>query len=119
MADEITVTVALALLKGELDCPERSESFTPNMTGDAMTHAVQQVGLTKENLALSADIGTAGWCYIKNLDAANYVDVGLDADTPFMKLKAGEACLFRLASTTISCKANTSAVNVEYWVIED
>jgi hypothetical protein len=60
------------------------------MSGDAMTHGVQEIGTTKENLALSADIGTPGYAFFRNLDPTNWVGIGLDGDTPFLKLKAGE-----------------------------
>ena len=117
MAGELTVQMLLGLSKG-LVSAQRQISLVADQAGTAMAHAIVQVGTAKESLALG-DVATPGWCLIRNLDATNYVVLGTDADTPFLKLKAGEACLFRMAGTTLSCKANTAAVNVEYWVIED
>jgi hypothetical protein len=117
MANEITLQVTLAVSKGLL-AAQRSIDGAITMTGAAMMHGVQTIGTAKENLALG-DVGTPGMALLMNLDATNFVEVGADADSPFLKLKAGECALFRLAAGPVSCKANTAAVALEYWVLED
>ena len=117
MANEITVALQMAVNKGLLTV-ERSITFQATLTGSAMQHGVQSIGTTKEDLVLG-DVATPGFMALRNLDATNYVAYGADADSPFGILKAGEGCILRLAAAPVSIKANTAAVNVEYWVLED
>jgi len=122
MADELTVGLTLDYSKGELSGSAPAVSgVLATLAGSVLTHAVLSIGTGKENLLLSADHGTLGLVRVKNLDAANYVSFGADADSPFLELKKGESAQFRLsrAISAISAKANTAAVKVEYWVFDD
>ena len=65
------------------------------------------------------DVATPGLVLLLNLDAANYIEVGADADAPFVKLKAGEFALFRAGGATLSAKAHTAACLLEYAILED
>ena len=117
MANEITIQVSLQVVKGLLSVA-RAVQHQVTMTGTVMQHGVQAIGTSKENLVLG-DVSSPGYVLLRNLDAANYVEFGADADTPFGKMKAGETALFRLAAAPISVKANTAAADVEYWVLAD
>ena len=129
MANEIDVTVALAMSKVGVSA-SRSEGFKVTMGGDAITHSVQAIGTSAEVLALSAEFAASakdGWIFIKNLDSTNYVEFGSvevtstdgdDAAEYAIKLLAGESCAFRAAST-IYAKANTATCNVEFLAIEE
>ena len=117
MANEITVQVSLAVNKGLLSAA-RQVAHQVGMAGSAMQHGVQAVGTSKENLVLG-DVTDPGYVLMRNLDATNAVVFGADADSPFGMMKAGETALFRMAGTLISCKADTAAVNIEYWVLSD
>ena len=123
MANEIQITTRLKLSKGGATLDRNGGTVNATMAGDAYTCGVQQIGTgAHEALSLSADIGTAGWAYFKNLDATNYVEIGIDSTgtfVPFARLKAGEACVLRLATNAPYAKANTGAVNLEYAVIEE
>lgn len=118
MADELTLVVALTFSKGGAE-NQRSESIQVDVTGDAFTHEIQEVGTTEEELAQGADLGTPGYLFIKNLDSTNYVEVGSTTGVYDIKLKAGEIALYRHNSATIYAKADTAACKVEYWLIED
>ena len=116
MANEIDVTVSLSMSKGGVS-DSRSEGFKVTMSGDAITHSVQEATTSWVLLVEAAAVDTAGWYFLKNLDSSNEVEFG-PADNQFsIKLKAGESCVFR-ASDPIGVKANTAG-NVEYLVIED
>lgn len=118
MADEISIVVSMSFDKGGAKA-ERSESLSVDVTGDAFTHEIQEVGTTEEELAQGADLGTPGYIFVKNLDATNYVEVGSTTGVYDIRLKAGEVALYRHNSATIYAKANTAACKVEYWLIED
>jgi hypothetical protein len=118
MANEISISLSIRVSKGGAK-DSRSESFQVDMSGDAFTHEIQQVGTSEEELAQGADLGTPGFILVKNLDSTNYVEVGSTTGVYDIKLKAGEAAIYRHNSATVYAKANTAACNVEYILIED
>ena len=120
MAQEINVSVSLSATKGYL-----SESVVtavnPDMAGTRSFANVQAIGTTHEVLVVNADIATAGWAYFRNLDATNYVELGVVVAAtfyPFAKLKAGVPQLIHLSSTAIYAKANTAACDLKYIILE-
>jgi len=118
MADELTVTTKVSFSKGGA-VVSRSFTDTVTITGDAFTHGVQSVGTSEEEIAQGADVGTPGYVLIKNLDDTNYVEVGSTTGVYDIKLKAGEAALYRHNSATVYALADTGACLVEYIIFED
>jgi len=116
MSNEISMSVSLTFNKGGASV-SRVVSGQVDVTGDALTHEVQEIGTSEEALAEGADLGTPGLVYIKNLDATNYVEVGITGQYS-IKLKAGEFAIYRAAAAQYA-KANTAACKVEYIIIED
>ena len=125
MANEIEISVSINASKGGMSV-SRAESFKVNMTGDSMTHSVQEIPTSAEVLVEADALGTAGWCFLKNLDSTNFVEFGrfgVDAaDENLIKLKPGESCLFRVSDEgsddTVYAIADTAACNVEYILLE-
>ena len=119
MSNEIRISARLSFSKGGAKA-NAAHNITVDVTGDAFTHEVQEVGTTREELAQGADLGTPGYIVIKNLDSTNYVEVGpSDDDTSYcIKLLAGEVAIYRHDSATVYAKANTAAVLCEYLLIE-
>jgi hypothetical protein len=113
-----TLNLSVGFSKGGASVT-KSKSLNVTVTGDAFTHAVQEVGTVEEELVQGADLGTPGYVYIINLDSTNYVEIGSTTGVYQIKLKAGEFALFRHNSSTIYAKANTGACNVEYLIVED
>lgn len=121
MANEISVSQSISVTKSNLKF-NKSESYRATLAGTVYDAAVQNIGTTYEQVSVSG-IGTAGLTHFKNLDTTNYVEIGIEHSgttfVPFLKLKAGESAVVRLATATIFAKANTLAVNLEYRVFED
>lgn len=115
MADELSLVVSVAFNKGGVST-QRSDSISVDVTGDAFTHQVQAMPTSNTALLEGAAIGTPGYIFIKNLDSANFVTVGLTGSYA-IKIPAGEFALFR-AAAAIFVLADTGTVNVEYWMIE-
>lgn len=115
MSNEISIGISMSFSKGGASV-QRSESISVDVAGDTFTHAVQEIGTSEEALT-EADVGTPGYVFIKNLDDTNFVEVGI-AGQYCIKLKAGEVALFR-ADAAIFAKADTTACNVEYWIVEE
>lgn len=120
MADEITLTFGLSMLKataGQVDRNPDQQSVT--MTGTDFVHNTQNIATSAEALA-KGDITTPGYCMFHNLDGTNYVEIGYD-DTgfkPTVRLNAGEWAMFRCTQAAPQAQANTAAVNLEYIILE-
>jgi hypothetical protein len=56
-----------------------------------------------------------GYCYLRNLDATNYVGAGPDSAATSVKLTpTNHTALYPLWGTSFFLKANTAACNVQY-----
>lgn len=126
MANEIQISARLTMEKGSMKTDRNVSNNNATMSGDAYSQGVQQIGTaaTGEVISLSADIGTLGVAFFRNLDAANSVSIGHGDATNFysvVTLKAGEPAVLRLgiAATNLYAKATGGAVNLEYLVVED
>uniref|UniRef100_A0A6M3J564 Uncharacterized protein n=1 Tax=viral metagenome TaxID=1070528 RepID=A0A6M3J564_9ZZZZ len=116
MSDELRIGLVMSFDKGGAKC-NRAETIEVDVTGDAFSHEIQSIPTSNTALVEGAAVGTPGYYFIKNLDATNYVTIGLTASYA-IKLLAGEICCFRAAGA-IFALANTAACLVEYWVIEE
>lgn len=125
MASEIVVSATVNFTLSTIARSFGVPSLIRNMTGTRWYAGVQDIGTAAHELvALGADLGTAGYAFFRNLDAANYVELGIDvpAATAFAslaKLKFGDVALVPLATKTVYAKANTAAVKLEFWVLEE
>ena len=122
MASELTVAATLQFAKGNVV----SHGFAKanlhfDVTGSKYVRAVQNIGTDAEAIGLG-EITAPGWFYIFNLDSANYVEIlAAIAGDEFLKIEAGEVAMGRFAAsvTAPAAKANTSALNIEYLIVED
>lgn len=122
MAQEITSTVSLTATKGFLSV-NRSTSNRIDMSGTSQyAGGAPSIPTTAGGTALVMDsVGTSGLSYFRNLDATNYVEIGVVVSGtfyPFVKLKAGEACVLRLGTNAPYARANTAAVVLDYTILE-
>jgi hypothetical protein len=124
MANEITATAVLKVLKGNVDItrPMISKPFTMNGTAYGVDTVSVPTTSTGTALVTPSAVGTGGWSYFVNIDTTNYVEVGVQVSGtfyPVVKLKAGEFGMFRIAVLTLFARANTAAVELEHWIVED
>ncbi len=120
MANEITLRFHMAHTKTGAG----SESWTPaqqtvTLTGANYVKRTQEVGTSAEAIA-QGEIGTPGYMLVRNLDDTNFVEIGYDDSgfKPTVKLLAGEYALFRHTQATPQAKADTAAVDIEYYLLE-
>lgn len=119
MADEITVISGLQFTKGGSSFQSGPDRETVDMTGEGFVLHRQTIGTSAEAVTIPSDIGTAGWCRIRNRDATNYVTLRIGSGgSDFAKLLPGEYALFRLASSSLYAVANTAACEIEYLILE-
>ena len=120
MANEITLNLKLSVNKGFLAHREDPGPITVDLNGSNATGGVQSIGTTGEALSVT-DVSTTGWSYFRNLGPTNYVDLGTGTTTfvAFARLKAGEATIMRLGTNAPTARANTAAVNLQYYILAD
>lgn len=116
MAGELSLRATLSFSKGGARV-NRSESVSATVTGDAFSHETLTIPTSVTLLVEGGDLGAAGYVFLKNLDATNYITVGLSGQYS-IKLKAGEIALFR-AAAPIYALANTASCILEYIIVED
>jgi hypothetical protein len=121
MANEITITSGIQIIKGNLNRTINTESVQADFAGVRVNVTTQAVGTTYEAYA-AGDLASAGWARFKNLDATNYVELGVEVSAafhPLVRIDAGKiAGPFRLSTLSFFLRANTAAVNVECLVSE-
>lgn len=123
MASEITVTESLGVKTGYLDDSPAivTRKFNLSATPPVMAGGIHSIGTTHEALPMG-DVSTAGWAHFENLDATNFVQVGVDVAAtfyPFLKLKPGERGLGRLGTNAPYVKADTAAVKLKWRIYND
>lgn len=121
MASEITVELALSFRKGSSQEGVDPGPISVTMTGTNFLRNRQTVGTSEEALLLG-DVPAGGWVFMVNRDSSNYVRVkAATGATALIRLRAGEAACFRLdaGATAPFVQADTSAVELEYLLIED
>ena len=121
MANEITVSVGVSVVNGNLRAQFPQVSLTRDQAASGLSDQVLSIGTSEEDVAFG-DVATPGIVVLHNLDATNYVEYGM-SDTGTMKklgkLIAGDKAMFRMAaSTTLRMKANTAACKVRVMCLE-
>lgn len=123
MADEITATSGLVVNKTngpKFTIPTNSQRIT--LAGSRFSAGIQDIGTgSHEALTVIADQTTAGWAHFKNLDATNYVEIGVDVSStfgPLIRLDAGEECTVHITTKNVYAKANTGAIKLQYEILE-
>lgn len=121
MSGEIRLQYTLTATKSSLRMTPPSKSLAIDLSGTRLSGGVQDIGTTHEAIAFDSDLASIGWGELVNLDATNYVEIGRDVSGTFygvIKLLPGESCPVRLATTALYARANTSAVKLQYQVLE-
>ena len=120
MADEIQLSLKLAVRKSSLIHSESPGTITATLTGNVATGGVQTITTTAAVLSMSS-VTTAGYGYFRNIDGTNSVELGTGTTTfvAFAKLKAGEAAIMRLGTNAPSAKAGAATVGLQYYILQD
>ena len=119
MADEIKVNFSMSFERGESRLNIPSKQLNVDSGSSVKIGNTQTVGTSHEALVLG-DVASCGATYVLNTDATNYVDIGVEVTGTFyglVRLMPGKyAFLPRLATNTPFARANTSSVNLEYYI---
>lgn len=128
MANEIQVQFGINVAKsvgGTLDLKQTIpfEVLLRSLSGSRAYSNTQAIGFAAhEALAVGADLTTRGYCFMRNMDATNYVQVGTVVNSSFapgpQQLKAGDINIITLSTETLYAKANTGSVDLFFWILE-
>ena len=111
MANEITATFSMIYVNGESDDTLGPIQTQTDQTTEGIYSNTQIIGTASETVVIGADIVAHGLCFVKNLDATNFIEVGPDSAgiVNFFKLLPGQWAWFPLhPSATIKAKADTA-----------
>ena len=119
MANEIGLSCSITFNKSGASA-SRSESVSIDVAGESFYHGVQNISTSNETLEIyelsNIDAAETGVTFLKNLDATNFVRVGLTGSYT-IKLLPGECALFRAAGALYAI-ADTAACELEVMMIE-
>lgn len=100
-----------------------NELITPGVLIVSVTgvHAIHdQAALTTSPVNLNkGNIGTIGYCYFKNLDVTNAIQIGSDGTTFQILLKPSEFIVVRWNAANVSAKASAGTPSLEYLMVND
>lgn len=115
MANEGTISIRLSVAKSNLII-RKDDQISFSVAATPYAGGAQSIGTTYELLTMG-DVATAGYGFLKNIDATNYVEVGIVTGAtfyPLLKLLPGEIAAVRFAIIAIYAKANTADCVLEF-----
>jgi len=100
MSSEATVLASLTIIKDDFEYSSQPVSFTADIaTANGPYPGAITVSTAGTDIPLS-QLTQPGLCRIQNIDATNFVDVGIYDGSeyfPFMELLPGESFVFRIS----------------------
>ena len=122
MASEITLTAALAFSKGGVSVDLSKVAAAFDVAGQRYIKNTQQIGTSEEAIGIG-ELASLGYAIFVNRDPTNYLEIrsATGSSNDIIKLKAGEAALFRFGSDISApyAVANTAACYLEYLIVEN
>lgn len=119
MADELTQVSGWSYSKNGRTRQLTSTSTEHDVTANTVIEQVQSIGFEAHEAIALGDVATFGFAYFKNLDATNFVRIGIDETGtfhPFIKLLAGQEAQVWLSEAPYA-QANTGAVLLDYLIV--
>lgn len=129
MANEILATLELKLLNiaGKptrvVTNPKTEASGLKLDQTEKTSYAnTQTVAFAAHVALLKGSVTNVGVCYFRNLDATNFVEIGIDVAATFhptAKIKPGEEWVFRFSGNAPFAQADTGNVKLYYEIFGD
>lgn len=119
---DISLTTSFNVSKGSLKrAIQRAQQITFAAGAPTKAAGVANIGFAAHEALPMQDVSAAGWAFFENLDATNFVRLGIDSAgtfVPFLKLMPGESVIVRLATNAPYAKADTAAVQLDYEIYQ-
>ena len=126
MASEISVTTRLYAKKSFLVVDNNVGTINADLSGSTSASGIVSIPTSAGGTALSLDgitTATMGYAFFRNIDATNYIEIGVQVGGTFyalVKLKAGEVALLRMNQTNAPyARANGTVANLQYTILAD
>lgn len=127
MANEITISAFINVLKGNLSYTQNQGSIQFDMSGSRAVGGTATSSGTAVALPLSTVPDTAlGWVYMKNTSSVAGEDIQIGTGTgtfvPLLMLKPREIAVFRFnssAATTPTFRSTSGSPILQYWIVEN
>jgi hypothetical protein len=120
LSNEINLVIQYTVQNGNY---ADTVNYTHGLDQAAIGEQGQTLSVPTTGVAVTNVLTTPGYCYLLSLDSTNYVDFGPDNGGTMLalgRLKAGEACIFRLhPGTVLRFVANAAAVLVQVKIWSD
>jgi hypothetical protein len=100
VADEATITSQLVIRKGHITYQSQPAGFTADVDGTNGPTPGAVTATVAGTVVSLAQLDNPGLCRVMNIDATNFVTVGVDDGLrffPLMELLPGESYVFRLS----------------------
>ena len=124
MANEISISTRLYAKKSFLNVDHNVGTVTADLSGSTCAAGIVSIPTTAGGTALSLDgitTATMGYAFFRNIDATNYIEIGVQVGGTFyalVKLKAGEVALLRMNQTNPPyALANTATVVLQFTIL--
>jgi hypothetical protein len=121
MANEVTVSASLSVTESSITktMAESAVNFDlVNVTPTKFVEGLQEIGTSEEAIDMG-DITAPGWCFMKNIDATNFIEIySATAETAMFKLLPGEFFVGKLSATAPFAKADVAICHLQYLIYE-
>lgn len=122
MAGTVKYTLIIDVSNGGYADSKNTTNASFEQTNIGAASGVRDIG-TIEEVVDFGDVGTEGWCYMKNLDGTNFIEWGPESAGSMAaigKLEPGEEAWFRLKpGVVLRAKADTAACLLDARIYED
>lgn len=122
MANEIGIYHQVTVTKNGLKYDSQPVNFMQTMAGARRTCNTQDIGTTAEAIQIGADMATLGRAVFTNLDATNFVTIGIMVSAtfyPVLRISPGATETVELVSTvTYYAQADTATIKLDYTIFE-
>lgn len=100
---------------------ELNETVTRTTTGEGVFKRKITIGTTETTVTIPTDIGDVREVVAYNTDASNYVQWGYATGDYDHRIRAGDPDIISVepGKATLYFLANTAAVELKLWIIED
>jgi hypothetical protein len=122
MANEVAYQFQITLNNGGLKDQYSSSSVTADQSTAALVRNVQTISSVSHAALDLGSLTTPGFAVFQNLDATNYIEIGIDVSGtfyPFMKLNPGDQGMVKLGTTAPYALADTASISLFYIIYDD
>lgn len=118
MADELSLTVIVDFESATTTALEVVRNLLVDVASDKVHRTTQTVNTSAEDLDLG-DLSEDGYCLLKNLDSANFVEVSPNilGTAPLIRIGPGKIALFQLSSNAVAVKVVADTAECELQIL--